>query len=61
MRWLEKINIKNRLDLEKIGADTAYQKLLHLGHNRNKGLLDALKGVVADATWGQVVKPRKTK
>lgn len=49
--WLDKIGIKTRADLQKVGAQKAYEKLLEIGHMPHKALLYALIGAERDEDW----------
>ena len=50
-KWLNDVGIFTLRDLEKVGAENAYNKIQKRGYNPSKNLLYALIGAIHDEDW----------
>ena len=59
--WLNDVGIFTLKDLEKAGAEQAYEKIQNAGHKPTKNLLYALIGAIHDEDWKIVADTMKNK
>ena len=62
MRWLKKIGIKSREDLEETGIRSTYHKLLKAGHRPDPNVVYSLMGALLEMDSrevGELVRQKK--
>jgi hypothetical protein len=57
--WLRAIGIRTREQLEEVGVEEAYARVLAHGFNASANLLYALEGAITDTHWTRVPDGRK--